>query len=249
MQSKYIKETVAENIEISNNIFKLTVKGNLKGNPGQFYMLRTWKMEPFLSRPISINYRDDNEISFLYEVRGEGTKLFSKLKHGDEIELLGPLGNGFKTEEITGRVAVLTGGIGIAPMYYTIKSLMKLRKCEIDLYAGFREDVYLVDDLQKHVENVYISTDNGIKGHKGYITEIFEPKNYDIVLCCGPEIMMNKVIRSCNEVNVPVYVSMEKHMACGVGACLGCTCKTVEGNKRTCKEGPVFSGKEVVIDA
>ena len=87
-----------------------------------------------------------------------------------------------------------------------------------------------------------------VVGHKGYVTELFNPENYDVVLCCGPEIMMKKVVKMCKEKNVPVYVSMENHMACGVGACLVCTCKTKDGNKRTCKDGPVFLGEDIVIE-
>jgi len=246
MQLSYAKKTVDENIQISNGIFKLTIKGGLEGKPGQFYMLRAGDKEPFLPRPISIHDITKDEISFLYEVRGEGTELFSKLKPGDHIQLMGPLGNGFDIEEIKGKVAIVTGGIGIAPMLYTIKSL---RNDDIHLYAGFRNDPYLLDSFQERCNSVNIATDSGNMGQKGYITDIFDPSFYDVVLCCGPEIMMNKVINACKEKGVTSYVSMESHMACGIGACLGCTCKTTDGFKRTCKEGPVFLGKDVVMDA
>lgn len=242
---KYSVEKVYENVEISSGIYKLTIKGEFNCRPGQFYMLRAWEPEPVLWRPISIFDVDDEKISFLYQVMGQGTKLLSELKPGDEIKLMGSFGNGFPVEDISGKVAVVTGGIGIAPMKYVMKSL---KNCKIDLYSGFRDEVYSVDEMKDYAENLYISTETGKTGQKGYITELLKAEDYDVVLCCGPEIMMNKVIKLCSIKNVPVYVSMEKHMACGVGACLVCTCKTIHGNKRTCKDGPVFLGSEVIVN-
>jgi dihydroorotate dehydrogenase electron transfer subunit len=131
-------------------------------------------------------------------------------------------------------------------MNYLIKSL---KNCEVDLYCGFRDEIYGVDNIKSDIKNIYISTDMGNVGHKGLVTDIFEAKEYDMVLCCGPEVMMKKVAEKCREASVPVYVSMEKYMACGLGACLVCTCKTIYGNKRTCVEGPVFSGEELCLDA
>jgi dihydroorotate dehydrogenase electron transfer subunit len=209
-------------------------------------MLRTDAMEPFLSRPISIHDADGERLHFVFETRGEGTRNLGRLGKGDEIRVLGPLGNGYEIENISGRVAVVAGGMGIAPMNYVIKGL---RNCRIDVYGGFRNEVYGVEGIRKHANNIYITTENGSAGLKGYVTEIFDPLGYDIVLCCGPEIMMKKVVGICNANEVPVYVSMEKHMACGVGACLVCTCKTREGNKRVCRDGPVFSGEDVIFDA
>lgn len=240
---EYRLEKVHENIEISKNIYKLVIKGNFEAKPGQFYMVRAWKNEPLLSRPISVHDCDEQGITFLYQKVGKGTEIFSKLKENDEIKLLGPSGNGFDVENIKGKVAVVTGGIGIAPMFYVAKSLKAFK---VDLYAGFREDVYIVNKFEEYVDNINISTEKGNMGHKGYVTDMLKPEDYDLILCCGPEIMMNKVLNMAKEKNVKIYVSMEKKMACGVGACLGCTCKTKVGNKRSCKDGPVFSGEELL---
>lgn len=240
----YLTAKISENIQVSNGTFKLTIKGNLKGKPGQFYMLKSWDKEPLLPRPISINYLDEEKIVFLYQTVGQGTETLSELEVNDKVELMGPLGNGFDVENIKGKVAVVTGGIGIAPMLYVAESLSNSK---VDLYCGFRSDVYLVEDFKKYVNEIKISTEDGKSGHKGYVTELLNPSLYDIVLCCGPEPMMEKVIMMCREQNVPVYVSMEKHMACGIGACLVCTCKTKHGNKRTCKDGPVFLGEDIVL--
>lgn len=237
---------VLSNDEITDGIYKLILDGKFQGRPGQFYMLRAWEEEPVLSRPISIEDVDDKSITFLYQVVGKGTKILSNLEVGNELNIQGPLGNTFPVENISGKVGIVTGGIGIAPMELVVKSL---KVDSIDFYCGFRNKSYLIDEIKAYVTNINISTETGSEGHKGYVTEQFKPENYDIVLCCGPEVMMNKVIKMCNDKKIPLYVSMEKHMACGIGACLVCTCKTIDGNKRTCKDGPVFLGSEVILGA
>jgi dihydroorotate dehydrogenase electron transfer subunit len=238
---EYSKSKIISNEILIDGIYKMVVEEKNSIKPGQFYMLKTYG-ETLLPRPISVSERDDNTITFLYAVVGTGTKDFSKLKAGDYIDLTGPLGNGFKTDGL-GKVALVTGGIGIAPMLEVAKDIKRINKENIiDLYAGFREDIYLVEDMRKYLDKVNISTDTGKHGHKGFVTDMIKVEDYDTILCCGPEIMMNKLVNMCREKNVNIYVSMEKHMACGVGACLGCTCKTKEGNKRTCKDGPVFDG-------
>lgn len=246
MQPTYVENKVLKNIEIAKNIYKLSVEGSFNGNPGQFYMLRCWDLEPFLSRPVSIHDINEDGISFLYEVKGRGTELLKGLKPGDTIKMTGPLGNGFSIDDIHGKVAIVAGGIGAAPMFYTAKML---KNSVIDLYAGFRDDVYMVDAFKDYADNVYIATDEGTQGFKGYITDIFDARGYSAVLSCGPEVMMKKVIKKCTEYDIPVFVSFESRMACGVGACLTCTCKTNGGNRRVCKDGPVFNGRDVMINA
>ena len=244
---KFQTVKVISNKEIAKGIYDMVLEGAFSGAPGQFYMLRAWEEEPVLSRPISIEDVDSKSITFLYQTVGKGTKIMAKLKAGDEIKIQGPLGNTFPVEEVKGKkVGIITGGIGIAPMKLLVKNL---EADTVEIHCGFRNESYLVDSLKPYVNNIYISTESGNEGHKGYVTDEFDASIYDVVLCCGPEIMMNKVIKICKDKNVPVYVSMEKHMACGVGACLVCTCKTKDGNKRTCKDGPVFLGSDVILDA
>ncbi len=126
----------------------------------------------FLPRPISIANLSNNIITFLYEVRGKGTHIISKLNQGgDKLELLGPLGNGFDLN-IKGKIALISGGIGIAPMIYLAKEL----EGDIDFYCGFRNEVYYIDIIKEDVDNLFISTEDGSLGHKGFITELFDPK-------------------------------------------------------------------------
>lgn len=240
----YDKEKVKENIKVSADIFKLTIKGSFKAKPGQFYMLKAWEEGLLLPRPISVHDVDEEGITFLYAVVGKGQKILSKLKENDEVSIMGPLGNGFDVESIKGKVAVISGGIGIAPMNYLIKSL---KGCSVDLYAGFRDSSYGLEEVEEYVNSIYVATETGKTGYRGFVTDLLKPEEYDLVICCGPEVMMKKVAYMCVEKGVEVYVSMENRMACGVGACLVCTCKTKEGNKRTCKDGPVFKGRDLIF--
>ncbi len=242
MKQSYTKGVIHSNIQVATNIYELKIEGNFKGEAGQFYMIKGWEVNPFLSRPISICDISEGVITFLYEVRGKGTHIISQLKTGDILELLGPLGSGFDMD-LEGNIAIISGGIGIAPMIYLGKKL----NANIDFYCGFRHEVYCVNRIESHVGNVFISTEDGTVGHKGFVTELFIPKKYDLVLTCGPIPMMERVVNMCKG-KVPVYVSMESRMACGIGACLGCTVETTSGMKRVCKEGPVFLGEEVVFN-
>ena len=173
---------------------------------------------------------------------GKGTHIISKLGPGDELEVLGPLGKGFNLD-LEGSIALVSGGIGIAPMIYLAKRLDAIK----DFYCGFRKEAYYIDKLKDHVNSIFISTEEGSIGHKGFITDLLKPEKYKGVIACGPIPMMKKVVEMCKHEGVPTYISMENRMACGIGACLGCTIQTSSGMKRVCKEGPVFSGEEVVF--
>ncbi|MBE6071375.1 MAG: dihydroorotate dehydrogenase electron transfer subunit [Clostridium butyricum] len=247
MSITYRDAKIILNEEISNGIFKMVVEDSSEINAGQFYMLKH-KGQTLLPRPISISEKCGNKLTFIYAVVGTGTKEYAALKENDTISLTGPLGNGFDLNKEYGKVALVGGGIGVAPLLELSKKLREKDKdARIDFYAGFRDDIYLIDDFKKYVNEVKVSTNTGKHGHKGFVTEILNVEEYDTVLCCGPEVMMKAVVQMCKEKNVKVYISMEKHMACGVGACLVCTCKTKEGNKRTCKDGPVFDGYYVEL--
>ena len=244
---KYTKAKILSNIEIVDGIYKMVVEDHNKVNAGQFYMLKH-QGATLLPRPISVSEKEEGTVTFLYATVGKGTKEFANLREGETIELTGPLGNGFDIDKKYGNVALVAGGIGIAPMVELAKKLREKNKgMKMDLYAGFRDDIYLTDELCKYINDGYVSTNTGKYGHKGFVTDLLEVDKYDTVLCCGPEVMMKKVVEMCKEKGVQVYVSMEKHMACGVGACLVCTCKTKDGNKRTCKDGPVFDGNYVEL--
>ena len=242
MKESYRDGIICSNKEISQDIYEIILKGDFGGKPGQFYMIKGWNcLDPFLPRPISIADLGAGKLKLLYEVRGRGTHIISELREGDKLSLLGPLGNTFDLEE-KGRVALISGGIGIAPMLYLAKNLTG----QVDIYSGFRNNAYFLDQIKPYIKNMVVSTENGSTGHKGFVTELFNPEDYDLIYTCGPSPMMKVVIEMCRG-KVPVYVSMESRMACGIGACLGCTVETVRGMERVCKEGPVFKGEELII--
>jgi dihydroorotate dehydrogenase electron transfer subunit len=229
--------------KIATDIYHLTVsKKDESVAPGQFYMLKAWDNSLPLMRPISV-YNVENELlHFLYKIVGKGTEWLSKLKKGEQIKLLGALGNGFPVREVAGKIALVGGGIGIPPLFETAKHLSK-KGCKVDVYLGYKDELFAFEPFGDFCENIFIAAETGKEGYKGFITDIFHAQEYNAVFTCGPEIMMMKVKALCDAKEVPVWLSMENRMACGIGACLVCTCKTTEGMKRCCKDGPVFSGK------
>jgi len=226
---------IISNEEIAKDIYLMTIEGEYQGKMGQFYMLRSWNRYPVLSRPISIHNIDNGSIQFLYKVFGEGTRMFAELKSGDSIGLEGPFGNGFPEPE--GKVAMVGGGIGIAPFYYAAKHIP-----EADVFLGFGQEPYLVDEFTQVARQVVTSVGRSI-------IENIEPDQYDTIYVCGPHGMMHAVADKAKHSSAKVYVSLEKRMACGVGACLVCSVICHEGNKRACIDGPVFLAEEVNFDA
>ena len=202
-------------------------------------MLRSWENYPTLSRPISI-FDFSKGVDFLIEELGEGTSMLRTVKKGDSIKLYGPYGNSFNID--VDEVALVGGGVGIAPMYYLAKKIKeKNPKAKVSLYIGLNGETQ-IDKLFLNLKN--LGVDVKVKSG-GYITDIIEFEKHKLVYACGPDPMMEKVALICKDKNIKSYVSLDKRMACGVGACLGCTVKTKNGNKRCCKDGPIFLGSDV----
>ena len=219
---------------------------------GQFFTLRAWGADeaPFLSRPISVHKWDaeTQTVEFLYAVVGEGTRKLTALMPGDSFQLTGPMGNGFDTADLLSRykkIAVVGGGIGTAPMYQLTRELAA-GGVKPDVFFGFRDKPYCMEEYRSIANSVKVSTDTGAVGFHGFVTQLYDPADYDVVLVCGPTVMMRNAARLCAEKGTPCFVSLEKKMACGIGACLGCTCETRSGEgKSVCKNGPVFDAAEV----
>lgn len=217
--------------------------------PGQFYMLRCHNSALLLARPISVydcKRLSDDEVllEFLILLKGQGTKELVSVKTGDKVEVLGPLGNYWQKPEKNKRVALIGGGVGVAPVAAFASTLQEK---SYDFYAAFKSGSYGLENLKP--KKLTVTTDDGSVGVKGMITaavDVDTIKNYDLVYACGPTPMLAAIQNLCKEAGVKLWISMENRMACGVGACLGCTISTTEGNKRCCKEGPVFDGQ--IID-
>lgn len=244
------------NGEVTSGIFEMVlVSRNIADSalPGQFVHIKVNAgLYPLLRRPISINSvdKDKGAITILYHVVGQGTEELSKLEAGSYIDVMGPLGNGFPIFKDK-RCAVVGGGIGTAPLLELAKNM---QNC--NAYLGFRDCVYKIEEFERHCDKVYITTEDGSIGYKGYITEhlLKDIARYDIVYTCGPKAMMQKTIEICQQNNVDCYVSIEERMGCGIGACLVCACKVKDENgqwhhKKACKDGPVFNAREVILDA
>jgi dihydroorotate dehydrogenase electron transfer subunit len=232
---------VLTNEEVAPSFFRIAVVGSFPAEPAQFYMLRAWHLDPPLARPMSVFERTEEQVSFLYKVRGKGTKLLSRLKPGDALSLLGPLGNGWQRSD--GRIALIGGGCGIAPLLHTAKVFG-----EVDLYLGFQDRPFLVEAFEKLATRVVITSESGRGGRMGVVIDDFDPANYEACYACGPHEMLKTLAQICNTAGVPLIVSLEERMACGIGACLGCAVKTTNGVRSVCRDGPVFRAEEVVWD-
>lgn len=232
---------IRSNKKVDQDFYLMTVEQENDARMGQFYMLRAWDTYPVLSRPISVFDADGQTVSFLYKVIGKGTKMLSELEAGEEIMLDGPHGNGFP--ELVGKkkIALVGGGVGIAPLFLAAKTYKAADpKVQVDIYLGFSGEPILIDEYREVADNVTVNVG-------GFVTDDIDPCAYDAICTCGPGIMMKVLYEKCQKVGAtaPLYVSMENRMACGIGACLVCTCKTSGGNKKVCKDGPVFLGSEV----
>ncbi len=246
MRAQNFEAKVLSNAACAADIMLMDVQlpeGAKLPKAGQFYMLRAWAADeaPLLSRPISVFScdKDARTVSFLYQVKGIGTKKLAERKDGDALMLTGPAGNGFLLEGTT--AVVVGGGIGTAPLYQLAKEL-KEAGVIVDAILGYRDEPYCVAQFESVCRRVSVATDTGSVGHKGFVTDLLIPEHYDTVYICGSEIMMEKAAKMALEKGVRTYVSKEAKMACGVGACLGCTCKAKEGGVSVCKDGPVFEG-------
>ncbi|MDD6733223.1 MAG: dihydroorotate dehydrogenase electron transfer subunit [Lachnospiraceae bacterium] len=250
--------TVLSQKELAPGIFDLRLKAMAakEARPGQFVGIYPNSGEMLLMRPISICGIDraKSELRLVYRINGNGTKEFSTLKEGDTVQLLGVLGNGFPLWEDTKEktVVLMGGGIGIPPMLETAKQI----KGNVYSFLGYRDNLtFLADEFEK-VSTVSIATEDGSVGSKGNVMNALAESGIkpDIIMACGPMPMLRAIKQYAQEKNITAYISLEERMACGVGACLGCVCKTVHkdahshvNNTRICTEGPVFDAREVEI--
>lgn len=242
--------TVTENLRLHANyvLLKLTSQSPLPEMlPGQFAEIRVdGSPTTFLRRPISINYvdRQRNEVWFLIQLVGDGTKQLAQSRIGDVINVVLPLGNSFTIPEKTSdKLLLVGGGVGTAPMLYLGEQLLK-QGCKPTFLLGARSDKDLLqlEDFAAYGE-VYTTTEDGSHGEKGYVTQhsILSQKQFEQIYTCGPKPMMMAVAKYAKSNNINCEVSLENTMACGIGACLCCVENTTEGHLCVCKEGPVFN--------
>lgn len=253
--------------EIAEDIFSLWIETELAADakPGQFVGLFTNDKSAILPRPISICEvnEDKTALRLVYRVVGKGTNEFSHLKSGRRVYLLGVLGNGFPYDKAAGKHAVLMGGgIGIPPLVELAKTLSGNGGYEapiadkVTCVIGYRDArTFLLEELQQYA-TVLVATEDGSLGTKGNVIDALNEQkiNPDLIYSCGPMPMLRGIKNWAEPKEIPAFISLEERMACGVGACLGCVCKTKEvdhhshvNNARICTDGPVFDSREVEI--
>lgn len=255
MKNKY-KETgiVIRQEEISNEVFSMWIRTDSiakHAKPGQFISIYCNEGSRLLPRPISICEIDqaDNAIRVVYRIFGNGTKEFSAYRTGSQLEILGPLGNGFPLK--SKKAVLIGGGVGIPPLLELAKQL----KCDKDIVLGYREDPFLDEDFRDYGK-VSVATEDGSYGTEGNVLDAIREQGIsgEIIYACGPKKMLQAVKTFAAENGIEAWLSLEEKMACGIGACLACVCKSKEkdrhtnvNNKRVCKDGPVFLAEEVEL--
>ncbi|MBU1083973.1 MAG: dihydroorotate dehydrogenase electron transfer subunit, partial [Candidatus Omnitrophica bacterium] len=224
--------------------------------PGQFVNVKLGAEEqtdPLLRIPLGVHKVKAGETSLMYKVVGRGTRLLSKKKAGEELDILGPLGNGFSVmpEE---HVFIVAGGHGIAPLCFLAERLAKKKKIKVFAGASGKTHIVCSDGIKDMGAELFTATEDGSCGHKGYVTEVMEQhlekdkksgKNITIY-ACGPRPMLKEVARIAGKHGIAAQVSLDEYMACGTGVCRGCAVKTKDGYKMVCQDGPVFDAREIV---
>ncbi|MCC8163660.1 MAG: dihydroorotate dehydrogenase electron transfer subunit [Lachnospiraceae bacterium] len=272
--------SVIEQKEIAAGIFSLWLQTEqIAGEavPGQFVSVYSGDASRMLPRPISIcEAEPDGRLRLVYRVAGHGTEEFSRLRAGETLEILGPLGNGYPVHDIleipaernlaqfsgksgnddpAKRVLLLGGGIGIPPMLQLARALQAGDGTKVQIVAGYRDELFLTEGLAA-AGKLSIATEDGSAGTKGNVLDAVREQGIaaDVICACGPKPMLRAVKAYAEENDIPCWLSLEERMACGVGVCLACVCqsKEVDGhshvhNKRVCKDGPVFRSTEVEL--
>ncbi len=238
--------TIAENAPVCANVFRMRLEGDVSAitRPGQFVNIRLEGR--FLRRPISVYDWDDSSFTIIYKILGGGTEQMSSFSPGKELDILTGLGNGFSADGAGEAPLLLGGGVGTPPLYALAKELIS-RGLSVTAVLGFntREDVFGEKEFSELGVRTIIATADGSCGVRGFVTDAMEGLEYSSFFACGPEPMLRAVFRTSKTSG---QLSFEERMGCGFGACMGCTCKTITGYKRICRDGPVLRKEEIAWD-
>ena len=241
MQQKIF--TVTRNENIAKNTYRMVLQGDASDiTAGQFVNLKIDGF--FLRRPISVCDRKENELTLVYKVVGKGTEVMAKAKAGDPFDILTGLGNGYDTEKSGLSPLLVGGGVGVPPLYYLCKKLKEEGK-NPSVILGFnaKDEIFFEEEFKALGVPVFVTTVDGSYGIKGFVTDALEKVSYTYFYTCGPEPMLKSLWQ---KTETSGQFSFEERMGCGFGACMGCTCKTLAGNKRICKDGPVLEKEEIL---
>ena len=234
---------VKENIKIAKNTYKMILCGDTEGiREGQFVNI---KLDGFyLRRPISVCDVEGDALTIIYKVVGKGTEIMAKMSGGEKLQTLIGLGNGYDRSLSGDKPLLIGGGAGVPPMYYLCKKLIaEGKKCSVILGFGSFDEVFYEKEFKALGAEVFVTTVDGSYGIKGFVTNAMDKTDYTYFYTCGPEPMLKAVY---NTSKTEGQFSFEERMGCGFGACMGCSCKTITGYKRICKEGPVMKKEEIL---
>lgn len=241
-----MKQTIFEiltNERIAERVFRMTLRGDVGGiKCGQFVNI---KLNGFyLRRPISVCDICGDVLTLIYKAVGGGTEYMSRLTAGEKLDLLTMLGNGYDVGKSGDSPLLIGGGVGVPPLYLLAKELVSQGK-KVSAIIGFNtaNEVFLADELSALGVDVTVTTGDGSRGIKGFVTDAMTGKDYTYFYTCGPEPMLKAVYKASKTGG---QFSFEERMGCGFGACMGCSCKTLYGNKRICKDGPVLEKEEII---
>ena len=239
--------TVKENIPLTSNVFKMLLEGDTSHitNCGQFVNIKLDGL--FLRRPISVCDCEGGVLTLIYKVVGKGTEQMSLMSAGDKLDVLTGLGNGYDTSVSGNAPILLGGGVGVPPMYMLCKKLIAEGK-KVSVVLGFNkaDEVFYENEFRALGADVTVTTVDGSYGTQGFVTDVMKNTEYSYFYTCGPEPMLKAVYNTSVSEG---QFSFEERMGCGFGACMGCSCKTITGYKRICKEGPVMKKEEILWEA
>ncbi len=234
---------VIENICIAKSVYKMTLSGDTNEikTAGQFVNIMIDGL--YLRRPISVCDYDESTLTLVYKVVGKGTELLSTSIIGTKLDILTGLGNGYDLSKSGDCPLLIGGGVGVPPLYNLAKKLIAQGK-KVSVILGFntKDEVFFADEFKSLGADVYVTTVDGSCGIKGFVTDAIK-NAYSYFYTCGPEPMLKAVY---NKTTTSGQFSFEERMGCGFGACMGCSCKTLYGNKRICKDGPVLEKEEII---
>lgn len=234
---------IIENVQLTESVYKMTLSGDVSdiSAPGQFVNIKLDGL--YLRRPISVCDVGENTLTVIYKVVGKGTEQMSKMRSG-KLDVLTGLGNGYDLSVSGDKPVLLGGGVGVPPMYLLAKELIAQGK-QVSVILGFntKEEIFFEDAFKALRADVTVTTVDGSYGLKGFVTDVLKQVEYTYFYTCGPEPMLKAVYAASTTSG---QMSFEKRMGCGFGACMGCSCKTITGYKRICKEGPVMRKEEIL---
>ena len=234
---------IIENTRLTSTVYRMRLVGDTSHitRPGQFVNV---KLDGFyLRRPISVCDVEGDTLTLVYKVVGKGTEAMSRMQDGC-LDILSGLGNGYDTDLSDDKPLLLGGGVGVPPLYLLARELIGAGK-EVTVILGFntKDEIFYEEEFRALGAEVLVATADGSYGVKGFVTDAMKDLEYTHFYTCGPEPMLKAV---CRATNTSGQLSFEERMGCGFGACMGCSCKTLTGNKRICKDGPVLRKEEIL---